>query len=137
MKEMYERNGGSFRDPKGYVLHHNKNVYRVINTSYQEEYDYCIKSGLYKKLIDEGLLLSFEESLDLEINSKDVYKIVKQEGINFISYPYEWSFDMIKDAAITTLKIQEISMEYGMSLKDASSYNIQFHFKLSKRFQTF
>jgi len=109
---MYERNGGSFRDPKGYVLHHNKNVYRVINTSYQEEYDYCIKSGLYKKLIDEGLLLSFEESLDLEINSKDVYKIVKQEGINFISYPYEWSFDMIKDAAITTLKIQEISMEH-------------------------
>ena len=106
---MYERNGGSFRDPKGYVLHHNKNVYRVINTSYQEEYDYCIKSGLYKKLIDEGLLLSFEESLDLEINSKDVYKIVKQERINFISYPYEWSFDMIKDAAITTLKIQEIS----------------------------
>jgi len=127
MKEMYERNGGSFRDPKGYVLHHNKNVYRVINTSYQEEYDYCIKSGLYKKLIDEGLLLSFEESLDLEINSKDVYKIVKQEGINFISYPYEWSFDMIKDAAITTLKIQEISMEHRMSLKDASSYNIQFH----------
>ena len=124
---MYERNGGSFRDPKGYVLHHNKNVYRVINTSYQEEYDYCIKSGLYKKLIDEGLLLSFEESLDLEINSKDVYKIVKQERINFISYPYEWSFDMIKDAAITTLKIQEISMEHGMSLKDASSYNIQFH----------
>ena len=124
---MYERNSGSFRDPKGYVLHHDKNVYRVINTSYQKEYDHCTKSGLFKKLIDEGLLLSFEENLDLKINSNNIYKIVKQERLDFISYPFEWSFDMIKDAATTTLKIQEISMEYGMSLKDASSYNIQFH----------
>ena len=53
---MYERNGGSFRDPNGYVLHHNKNVYRVINTSYQEEYDYCIKSGLYKILNENETL---------------------------------------------------------------------------------
>ena len=45
---MYERNGGSFRDPKGYVLHHNKNVYRVINTSYQEEYDIVLKVDYIK-----------------------------------------------------------------------------------------
>ena len=44
----------------------------------------------------------------------------------FISYPYEWSFSQLKDAALLTLKIQKIALEHGMSLKDASAYNIQF-----------
>ena len=124
---MYKIDDASFRDPKGYVIHHNNNVFRVINNSYKEEYEHCTKSGLFKKLIDEGLLLLFEESSDLEIDSKEIFKILEQKKLNFISYPYEWSFDMLKDAALATLKIQKICIEYGASLKDASSYNIQFH----------
>ena len=58
---MYKIDNASFRDPKGYVVHHNNNVFRVINNSYKEEYEHCTKSGLFKKLIDEGLLLLFEE----------------------------------------------------------------------------
>ena len=124
---MYKIDNASFRDPKGYVVHHNNNVFRVINNSYKEEYEHCTKSGLFKKLIDDGLLLLFEESSDLEIDSKEIFKILEQKKLNFISYPYEWSFDMLKDAALATLKIQKICIEYGASLKDASSYNIQFH----------
>jgi hypothetical protein len=44
--------------------------------------------------------------------------------IPFISYPYEWCFDMWKDAALLTLDIAKISMQYGMMLKDASAYNL-------------
>lgn len=33
---------------------------------------------------------------------------------------------MIKDAALLTLEIQRIALKYGMSLKDASAFNIQF-----------
>ena len=124
---MYKIDNASFRDPKGYVIHHNNNIFRVINNSYKEEYEHCTKSGLFKKLIDEGLLLLFEESPDLEIDSKEIFKTLEQKKLNFISYPYEWSFDMLKDAALATLKIQKICIEYGASLKDASSYNIQFH----------
>ena len=114
---MYKIDNASFRDPKGYVVHHNNNVFRVINNSYKEEYEHCTKSGLFKKLIDEGLLLLFEESSDLEIDSKEIFKILEQKKLNFISYPYEWSFDMLKDAALVTLKIQKICIEYGASLK--------------------
>jgi ribosomal protein L11 methylase PrmA len=46
--------------------------------------------------------------------------------IPFISYPYEWSFQQLKDAALATLSIQKRALKYGMSLKDASAYNIQF-----------
>jgi len=123
---MYKIDSASFRDPAGYVVHHNNNIYRVINNTFRSEYDHCVKTGLFKKLIDEGLLLHFEESGELEIESGKIYKILKQEKIEFISYPYEWSFDMLKDAALVTLKIQKICIEHGVSLKDASSYNIQF-----------
>ena len=53
-------------------------------------------------------------------------KIIKPEKIPFISYPYEWSFSQLKDAALLTLRIQKGAMKYGMTLKDASAYNIQF-----------
>jgi ribosomal protein L11 methylase PrmA len=46
--------------------------------------------------------------------------------VPFISYPYEWSFGQLKDAALATLTIQNRALKLGMSLKDASAYNIQF-----------
>jgi len=58
--------------------------------------------------------------------SADAYQIIQPQLVEFISYPYEWCFGQLKDAALLTLKIQKIALEYGMSLKDASAYNIQF-----------
>ena len=43
-----------------------------------------------------------------------------------ISYPYEWSFSQYKDAALLTLAVER-KLDYGMSLKDGSAYNVQFH----------
>ena len=53
-------------------------------------------------------------------------KIIKPEPIPFISYPYEWCFSQLQDAALTTIRILKRALEFGMSLKDASAYNIQF-----------
>ena len=44
-----------------------------------------------------------------------------------ITYPYEWSFDMLKDAGLATLRCQELAYKHGMELQDASAYNIQFY----------
>jgi hypothetical protein len=54
------------------------------------------------------------------------WKAYEQEEVPFITYPTEWSFDMYKDAALCTLKCQEIALSNGMELQDASAYNIQF-----------
>jgi hypothetical protein len=120
-----EKINASFRDPSGFVFKESSKIFRQINNSYRKNYDYLISSGLLKKLFDENLLIYHKEVTKNTTNSL-AYKIIEPVKIPFISYPYEWSFSALYDAAILTLKIQKIALEHGMSLKDASAYNIQF-----------
>ena len=115
----------SFRDPSGFLFERSGVLYRQVNNSYKSHYDQLISSELYKKLVDNGLLISHKE-VSPEISPQKAYKVLQPDPIPFISYPYEWSFSQLKDAAITTLKIQGIALDHGMVLKDASAYNIQF-----------
>ncbi|MBW1649284.1 MAG: SAM-dependent methyltransferase [Deltaproteobacteria bacterium] len=116
----------SFRDPSGFLFFRNGSLYRQVNTIYKKNYDCLIDSGLYKALIDAELLIPHQEvNINYAISDK-VYKIIKPELIPFISYPYEWCFSQLKNAALTTLKIQKTALNFGMSLKDCSAYNIQF-----------
>jgi len=116
----------SFRDPSGFLFHRGSSIYRQINLNYSENYDHLMNSGLYETLVNAGLLIPHEE-LDIEpANAEGVYKVIRPEPISFISYPYEWSFSQLKNAALATLEIQKKSLHFGMSLKDCSAYNIQF-----------
>ncbi|RJO61663.1 SAM-dependent methyltransferase [candidate division WS5 bacterium] len=116
----------SFRDPSGYVFCKNGAIYRQINISYKDNYDHLINSGLYKNLSDSGLLIPHSEvKMDNGVH-QSAYKIIKPEAIPYISYPYEWCFSQIKDAALLTLEIQRKALGFGMTLKDSSVYNIQF-----------
>jgi len=102
-------------------------LYRQINQSYKQDYEHLMDSGLYKSLIDSNRLISHEEVDIQPLNPDKSYKIIKPEKISFISYPYEWCFSQLKHAAIATLEIQKTAMDFGMTLKDCSAYNIQFH----------
>jgi len=116
----------SFRDPSGFLFTFEGNLYRQINKSYQNEFDKMIDSGLYQKLVEKELLIPHEEVNIESSQPEKCYKTIKPKLIDFISYPYEWSFSQLKDAALTTLEIQKIAMDYGVTLKDSSAYNIQF-----------
>lgn len=116
----------SFRDPSGFIFTNSNGLYRQINTKYKKNYDRIFSSGLYDNLVNEKLLIAHSET-DVQPVSDECYKIIKPQLIPFISYPYEWSFSQLKDAALTTLKIQKIAINFGMSLKDCSAYNIQFN----------
>jgi predicted nicotinamide N-methyase len=84
-------------------------------------------SGLYEDLVGKGLLVPHEEvTVDGE-EAEGAYNILRPERVPFISYPYEWCFHQLQDAALATLRIQRRALKFGMSLKDASAYNIQFH----------
>jgi ribosomal protein L11 methylase PrmA len=126
-KKKYRINEpSSFRDPSGFLFYDNGLIYRQINKIYKEDYDLLIKSGLYRSLVDQNLLISHEE-VDIEEPEPDkAYKIIEPEPVPFISYPFEWCFDQLKDAALTTFKIQKTAIDFGMTLKDSSVYNIQF-----------
>lgn len=116
----------SFRDPSGFVFFHNGDIYRQVNKPYKNTFDHFIKSGLYDHLVSSDLLVEHEE-VDIEAPEPDFsYSIIKPALIPFISYPYEWCFSQLKDAALVTLKLQEEALDFGMVLKDASAFNIQF-----------
>lgn len=112
----------SFRDNSGFIFWENNEIYRQINESYKNEYDLLMSCGLYEKLTEKKWLIPHKE---VE-NKKGAYKVIKPEKLDFISYPYEWSFSMLKDSALLTLKIQKQALKFDMSLKDATAYNIQF-----------
>ena len=116
----------SFRDPSGFLFWNNKRLLRQVNISYKDNYDALMNSGLYEKLISEKLLIQHQEMSVKNGLTEECYKILKPDLIEFISYPYEWCFSQLKDAALLTLKIQKICLEHGMTLKDASAYNVQF-----------
>jgi len=116
----------SFRDPSGFIFLKDNVIYRQVNSEYRENYDYLLSSGLYKNLIDSNLMIMHEEVDDKYAISNKAYKVIKPELIEFISYPYEWCFSQLKDAALATLRIQKTALNLGMTLKDCSAYNIQF-----------
>lgn len=116
----------SFRDPSGFVFSENGILYRQINQAGSVEYQSLLESGLYQELVANHLLIPHEEMPDIQSDSPYAFKIIKPEPVEFISYPYEWSFSQYKDAALLTLAIQRKALEYGLTLKDSSAYNIQF-----------
>ncbi len=121
------RDPGSFRDPSGFVFVRDGILYRQINHLHAEEWDAFVASGLADRLTERGWLIPAAEA-DLGLAAEPgAHRVVRPERLDFVSYPYEWTFGQLKDAALLTLDIAAASLEAGFSLKDASSYNIQFH----------
>lgn len=116
----------SFRDPSGFLFTDNGILYRQINCVYSLDYARLMDSGLYAKLVKASLLIPHVETDQLPAQSDAAFKVIQPERVAFISYPYEWSFSQLKDAALATLSIQKRALKFDMSLKDASAYNIQF-----------
>ena len=119
--------GASFRDPSGFLFTSGGVLYRQVNRLYQQNYEMLTGSGLYQSLVDANLLIPHTEVDVTPADPSLAYKVIQPERLPFISYPYEWCFSQLKDAALTTLAIQKKALEYGMTLKDSSAYNIQFH----------
>ncbi|HKI54685.1 MAG TPA: class I SAM-dependent methyltransferase [Anaerolineales bacterium] len=120
------RLAASFRDPNGFIFKQNGKLYRQVNQSYASEYSQLMGSDLYAKLTKAGLLIPHEETDVSPVEPAQAFKVIKPEYIPFISYPYEWSFGLLKEAALKTLSIQKRALKAGMTLKDASAYNMQF-----------
>ncbi len=118
---------GSFRDPSGFVYTRDDTLYRQVNTAFGKQFEAFITSGLYDELTRGGLLVPHVQ-VGIELSATaDAYAVVRPERIPFISYPYEWSFGQLQDAALLTLEIQERALSKGFTLRDSSAYNVQFY----------
>jgi ribosomal protein L11 methylase PrmA len=117
---------GSFRDPSGFLFYRNGTLYRQVNAVYKSHYELLMNSGLYGALVERSLLVPHQDSDESPAEAETAFKIIQPKPIRFISYPYEWCFSQLKDAAMTTLAVHKAAVEQGLILKDASAYNIQF-----------
>jgi ribosomal protein L11 methylase PrmA len=113
--------GASFRDPAGHIFLEGDEIFRQVNQVGLADFALFETSGLYSALIRKNLIVAHDT-----VHSSDDHIIIKPERIDFITYPFEWSFSQLQDAALLTLTLQSMALKHGMTLKDASAYNVQF-----------
>ncbi|HKG58049.1 MAG TPA: hypothetical protein VKA85_12450 [Candidatus Limnocylindrales bacterium] len=118
----------SFRDPSGFVFRRSGVLFRQVNRSFAKEWDDLVASGFLTTLQSRGILVEHEtvgagNALDPAI----AHTVIRPEPVDFVSYPYEWSFGQLKDAALLTVDAQIAAADAGFTLRDATAYNVQFH----------
>lgn len=108
----------SFKDPFGQVEVGEQEIFRNCAPEYLPEVQAFLASTLYAELIKEEKIIPANWDAELQV--------FRQPRIQLWSYPYEWSVEMLRDAALLTLELQERALRAGFMLKDASAYNIVF-----------
>ena len=103
-----QRITGSFRDPSGTVYHRDGCIFRTVNASYKEHFEAFINTGLYDRLVKAECILPFKET---DTPCEEAWKVLEVEKLPVITYPYEWSFQQLKDAALLTLRIQKAALD--------------------------
>jgi SAM-dependent methyltransferase len=126
MMSSYLQHPSSYRDPSGFVFESSGKLFRQINNVYREHYELLMSSGLYQTLVEKEWLISHAEITSPISTSSHHFKTISPEYIPFITYPYEWCFEQLKDAALLTLGIMKVAIDHGLILKDATPFNIQF-----------
>lgn len=125
MPNSFNQHPASWRDPSGFIFKKDGVIYRQVNQNFKEHFDHFINSGCYDHLVKKELLIPHEVVKENLSGSNEYYLTLKPEKVDFVSYPYEWSFDMLKDAALLTLQLLKESLPFGLILKDATPYNVQ------------
>lgn len=116
----------SYRDPSGYIFFHEGVLYRQVNQPFKREFEHFMNSGCYQDLVNKKQLLPHEQLPENFTGEDQWYCTLKPRLLPFISYAWEWSFQMLKEAALLTLDLQSTALKYGLSLKDATTFNVQF-----------
>jgi hypothetical protein len=122
---MAARLPGSFRDPAGHIYISSDIIYRRIEPAGRAAYERLMQSGLYAALVADGLLISHDD-LGAQADQVGAWTVIRPERVPLVSYPYEWCFSQLRDAALLTLRVERRAREFGLSLKDASAFNVQF-----------
>jgi SAM-dependent methyltransferase len=127
-----QRDGGSFRDPSGFVFQQGGRLYRAIDPRCAEDLGALKESGGLTRLIQEGLLVRTEFLPPSALTGQFAAEypgygtFLEHEVLRPITYPYCWTVSMLADAGIHTIDLQIRLLQSGHSLKDATAYNVQF-----------
>jgi ribosomal protein L11 methylase PrmA len=119
------RNHGSFRDPSGYVAHYGDRIFRILREDAFSSFEWLKSSGFLAELVGNGWLIPTDVASEPAVRNLS-RRVLEHEAIDFISYPYEWPFELLKRAALFHLDLHLLALESSFTLVDASAYNVQF-----------
>eukprot|EP00456_Euglypha_rotunda_P007735 TRINITY_DN113_c0_g1_i2.p1 TRINITY_DN113_c0_g1~~TRINITY_DN113_c0_g1_i2.p1 ORF type:complete len:498 (-),score=103.92 TRINITY_DN113_c0_g1_i2:1042-2535(-) len=121
---------GSFRDRTARVFLHRGEVYRALSTQALNEWLQVSAEPYFQQLLSSGKVVPTEQLSEEQIRQfqlpVDPAAILRHQRVPFVTYPYEWSFSMLQDAALLHLEILSEAIQVGTILKDSSPYNVQF-----------
>ena len=122
------KNPGSFRDPAGQVFNFNDRIIRVIHKFGKERYDHIKNTNIISESVNQNFLIPTKEVTEefKDLKSEDNIYFLEHQKIDYISYPYEWSFYQLKSAALHHLNFQIFLIDKDTVLIDSSAFNIQF-----------
>lgn len=129
MTKTAQREEASFRDPAGHVYYFDDRVFRSVTSFGAENYVFARDSGLLPKLIADNKLIATKEVSAAEVDSivpQPCY-LLEHPSLPFVSYPYEWCFSALRDAAVLQLDLLLDALDHDVTLSDASAFNVQFH----------
>ncbi|HEY6635610.1 MAG TPA: methyltransferase [Acidimicrobiia bacterium] len=113
---------GSFRDPASHVVLDGDRVVRLLDDRGLIAWKALASTEFFARATNDGRLVA-----STQITAPpDAAGALEHPRIPFISYPYEWTFSMLKDAALLQLELLREALGEGLTIKDATPYNIQF-----------
>jgi hypothetical protein len=116
----------SFRDPFGHVFEADGKICRSVFEPGVKDFEAARDAGVYDELIEAGLLVPHEEVDVGSLAPEGTVYCLTHPRLPMISYPWEWPFSMLKDAALAHLDAMEILIRCGFWLRDASAFNVQY-----------
>jgi SAM-dependent methyltransferase len=117
------RDPGSFRDPSNAVFHLDDRVLRGLDAQAHADWKAVAGTDFFRQAIARGQVVGTTE-VDAALPG-DWDGVLEHDRIPFRSYPYEWSFSMLQDAAITHLELLAGAVEAGLTMADGTAYNVQ------------
>ncbi|MGE5192914.1 MAG: methyltransferase [Deltaproteobacteria bacterium] len=122
---------GSYRDRDGRVFYgEDGEVYRALSRQALSEWEAVRAARFFKKAMADGRVVR-TDMVARPPGEREGYEetwaaVLQHEPIPFVSYPYEWSFGMLKDAALLHLDLLQAALDANVTLKDGTAYNVQF-----------
>jgi SAM-dependent methyltransferase len=117
---------GSFRDPESRVFYADGHVYRALSADGLSDFEALEATGLLdgERVVPTQRAEGAPAMQGLLVHEPAA--VLRHERIPFVSYPYEWTFSMLKDAALLQLDLLLAALEHDLVLKDSTPYNVQF-----------
>lgn len=132
---MLSADGGSFKDPSGRVYlvgdrTDRRRVVRGLTATTAATVERLLAEPLFQRMLADGdvantQVLCPDDPVAAAVMDRGWASVLEHEAVDFPTWPYEWPFGMLKDAALLQLRLLEQCVRAGWMLKDATPFNIQ------------